>query len=185
LISDHLCWTGVAHHRLHDLMPLPYTEEALIHVANRISAAQDFLGQRLVIENVSSYVESQGEMSEWEFVSAVAATADCELLVDVNNIYVSGRNHGFDPATYLRGLPVSRVRQFHLAGHTDHGTFCIDTHDHPVCANVWQLYEHALQLFGRPPTLLERDDAMPPIGELLAEIDIARSLMERTPHATA
>lgn len=185
LISDHLCWTGVSQCRLHDLMPLPYTEEALIHVANRISMAQDFLQRRLVIENVSSYVEAQGEMSEWEFVSAIAAAADCDLLIDVNNVYVSSRNHGFDPWEYLSSLPVSRVRQFHLAGHTDNGAFCIDTHDQPVCADVWRLYEKAVQRFGDIPTLLERDDSIPPLNELIQELDIARNIKTRGLHVAA
>ncbi|MGE3597009.1 MAG: DUF692 domain-containing protein [Dehalococcoidia bacterium] len=185
LISDHLCWTGVGQRRLHDLMPLPYTEEALIHVANRITIAQDFLQRRLAIENVSSYVEAQGEMTEWEFVSALAAAADCDLLVDVNNVYVSSRNHGFDSLAYLSSLPISRVRQLHLAGHSDNGDLCIDTHDQPVCEDVWRLYGAAIRMFGDVPTLLERDDAIPPLAELVLELDIARSVGSSNPYAFA
>lgn len=175
LISDHLCWTGVNGRRLHDLLPLPYTEEAVMHVAERIAKVQDLLGRRLVIENVSSYVSSDAPLSECEFLCAVAAAADCELLVDINNIYVSGRNAGFDPAEYLRVLPATRIRQLHLAGHSDYGDYCIDTHDAPVCAAVWQLYRQAVALWGVVPAMIERDDHIPPLVELLAELDCART----------
>jgi hypothetical protein len=174
IVSDHLCWTGVQGARLHDLLPLPYTEEAVRHVADRIRQAQDFLGRRLTIENVSTYVEAQAPLTEWEFISAIAEEADCDLLVDINNIYVSGRNHRFDPCRYLLALPPARVRQFHLAGHTDQGEYCIDTHDHPVCDAVWQLYHDAAQRFPDVPVMIERDDRIPPLAELVAELTYAR-----------
>jgi uncharacterized protein len=174
-ISDHLCWTGTDGHNFHDLLPLPYTREALNHVAARISAVQDRLKRRLVIENVSSYLTYRSsEMTEWEFLTALAAIADCDLLLDVNNIYVSSVNHGFDPKEYLRALPAARIRQIHLAGHSDHGGYLIDTHDHPIVDPVWQLYGYALQLFGAVPTMIERDDHIPPLAELVQELDHAR-----------
>jgi uncharacterized protein (UPF0276 family) len=176
IISDHLCWTGVDGARLHDLLPLPYTEEAVRHVAGRIRQAQDLLGRRLTIENVSTYVEARAAMREWEFVGAIAEEADCDLLVDINNIYVSSRNHGFDPVRYLRALPPGRVRQFHLAGHSDYGDYCIDTHDHPVCDAVWELYREAVRLFGDVPAMIERDDRIPTLDELVVELARARSV---------
>ena len=174
LVSDHLCWTGVADRRLHDLLPLPYTDEAVTHVAQRIRQVQDLLGRKLVIENVSTYANAPGDLGEAEFVCAVAEAADCELLVDINNVYVSSRNLGFDAGDYLRKLPAARIRQLHLAGHTDNGDHCIDTHDHPVRDEVWALYREAVKLWGAIPVTLERDDRIPPLAELLAEIDCAR-----------
>ena len=174
-VSDHLCWTGHYHHRLHDLYPLPYTDEAARHVIARIRQAQDALGRRLVIENVSSYIDFVASaQAEWEFLHHVATEADCLLLVDVNNIYVSSVNHGCDAQAYLRGLPADRVQQIHLAGHTDHGDHLVDTHDHPVCDAVWRLYEHACALYGPVATMIERDDHIPPLPELLAELNTAR-----------
>jgi len=175
-ISDHLCWTGVNGARLHDLLPLPYTDEAINHVSERILQAQDFLGRRLVIENVSTYLCARTEMSEVEFLCAIAEKADCDLLVDINNIYVSARNSGFDAPTYLQQLPSRRIRQLHLAGHSDFGDHCIDTHDHPVCNDVWNLYASALQQWGHIPTMIERDDNIPALEELLDELAIARRL---------
>jgi uncharacterized protein (UPF0276 family) len=174
LISDHLCWTGVDGRQMHDLLPLPYTEEAVAHVAARIGQVQDFLGRRLVIENVSTYATCAAPLDESEFLCAVAAAADCELLVDINNIYVSARNAGFDPSAYLRALPAPRIRQLHLAGHTDNGDHCIDTHDQPICDAVWQLYRESVGLWGSLPLTIERDDRIPPLSELLAELDTAR-----------
>lgn len=175
LVSDHLCWTGTAGRHLHDLLPLPYTEEAVAHVAQRVEQVQALLGRRLVIENVSTYANGPGELSEAEFVGAVAARADCDLLVDINNIYVSSRNLAFDPLDYLRVLPAARIRQLHLAGHTDNGDHCIDTHDHPVCPEVWALYRESVKLWGAIPVTLERDDHIPPLADLLAELDCARA----------
>ena len=176
-LSDHLCWTGLNGTNLHDLMPLPYTEEAIEHVAARVRQVQDFLGRRILLENVSSYVTyTQSEMSEWEFVRAILERADCLMLLDVNNIYVSSYNHGFDARTYLGAIPVERVQQFHLAGHTNHGNYIVDTHDHPVIDPVWDLYAHAVRRFGRVSTMIERDDNIPPLDELLAELDQARAI---------
>lgn len=174
LISDHLCWTGVNGARLHDLLPLPYTQEAVTHVAQRIERTQDLLGRKLVIENVSTYANAPGDLSEAEFVCAIAEAADCELLVDINNIYVSSRNLNFNALDYLRKLPTKRIRQLHLAGHTDNGDHCIDTHDHPVCDEVWSLYRESVKLWGVIPAMIERDDHIPPLAELIAELDCAR-----------
>lgn len=174
-VSDHLCFTGLGGHNLHDLLPLPYTEEALDHVVGRVRAVQDRLGRRLVLENVSSYVTyAASEISEWEFLAELARRADCEILLDINNVHVSAFNHGFDPLTFLRALPARRVRQFHLAGHTDHGTHIVDTHDGPIVADVWALYAEAVRLFPGVPTMIERDADIPPYAELLAELDAAR-----------
>ena len=174
-ISDHLCWTGVDHHNLHDLLPMPYTEAALRHLVARVQQVQDLLGRRLLLENVSSYVSfAADEMSEWEFIAQLAQRADCELLLDVNNVYVSSRNHGFDAHHFIDALPRERVRQIHLAGHEDHGDHLIDTHDQPVCDGVWALYAHTVKRLGPVPTMIERDDHIPPLAELLAELDHAR-----------
>jgi uncharacterized protein len=176
-VSDHLCWTGANGHQMHDLLPLPCTDEALRIVASNVRQVQDALGRRLVLENVSSYVEfKHSTMDEAQFLSALCAEADCELLVDINNIHVSAVNHGFDALDYLRQLPPGRVRQFHLAGHTDHGDHLVDTHDHPVAPAVWALYRQALERFGPVPTMIERDDDIPPLPELIAELDIARGI---------
>ena len=178
IISDHLCWTGVNQHRMHDLLPLPYTEETIRHVAKRIQDVQDFLGRELVVENLSSYLQAQAPLKEWEFVRAVAQEAQCGLLVDVNNIFVSSRNHGFDAMDYLKALPADRIRQIHLAGHTYSGEFCVDTHDQPVCTDVWQLYGQAVKLWGHIPTMIERDDNIPPLQELLDELGQASDFLQ-------
>jgi uncharacterized protein (UPF0276 family) len=174
-ISDHLCWTSVGGHNSHDLLPLPYTPEAVGHVAERVSRVQDFLGRRILLENVSTYLEFEhAPMPEWEFLNAVAAQADCEILLDINNIYVSAFNHGFSAREYLGSVAPRRVRQFHLAGHTDRGTFLHDTHDHPVCDDVWSLYDEAVRRFGPSTTLIEWDDQIPPLATLMNEADRAR-----------
>jgi len=176
-ISDHLCWTGVHGRNMHDLLPLPYTEEAVAHVAARVQQVQDVLGRRLLLENVSSYVTyKQSDMTEWEFLNAVVARADCQILLDVNNIYVSSFNHGFDPLDYLNAVPVERVQQFHLAGHRNLDTHIIDTHDEPVVDPVWDLYRAAVRRFGPVSTMIERDDNIPPLAELLGELDHARRI---------
>jgi len=176
-ISDHLCWTGHGGHNFHDLFPLPYNGETVAHVAERILRVQDFLGRRLVIENVSSYLTyNDSEMSEWAFLTAVAEAADCLILLDINNVYVSAVNHRFDPLDYLDGVPAERIAYFHLAGHMDYGDYIIDTHDHPICPPVWELYQEAVARFGPVPTTIERDDHMPPFAELLAELAHARTL---------
>lgn len=174
-ISDHLCWTGIDGINLHDLMPLPYTEEALQRVCDHLGRVQDALGRQILMENVSSYLEyRESDMTEWEFLRAVAERADCGILLDVNNVYVSSVNHGFDPLDYLRTLPRSRIRQIHLAGHSNNGNHLIDTHDHPICEAVWALYGQAVQLFGAVPAMIERDDNIPPLTELVDELDQAR-----------
>jgi uncharacterized protein (UPF0276 family) len=176
-ISDHLCWTGVAGRNMHDLLPLPHTEEAVRHIAARVREVQDFLGRRILLENVSSYaVFRESSMSEWDFLEAIAGEADCLLLLDVNNIYVNSRNHGFDPLDYLRAIPAARVQQIHLAGHSRNGGLLIDTHDHPVPEGVWALYAAAVRRFGAVATMIERDDRIPPLADLVAELDRARGI---------
>jgi uncharacterized protein (UPF0276 family) len=179
-ISDHLCWTGIEGRNLHDLLPLPYTEEALSSVVERVGQVQDALGRQILLENVSSYLTYRAsDMSEWEFLREVAQRADCAILLDINNIYVSSVNHGFDPLTYLRSMPKDRVRQFHLAGHSDLEGHLIDTHDHPIVEPVWDLYGAAVAQFGAVPTMIERDDNIPPLSELVAELETARELGRR------
>lgn len=176
-VSDHLCWTGPGPEQLHDLYPLPYTDESARHVIAQIRHAQDMLGRRLVLENVSSYVRYRHDSaSEWQFLAHIAEEADCLLLVDVNNIYVSSVNHGFDPLTYLHALPAHRVQQIHLAGHSANGDHIIDTHDHPVAQPVWDLYAHACQRFGAVAAMIERDDHIPQLTELLDEMATARRI---------
>src|SRR5438105_2133440 len=180
-VSDHLCWTGIAGRNMHDLLPLPYTEEALANVVERVRTVQDVLGRRILLENVSSYVTYRdSQVSEWEFLREIAQRADCLLLLDVNNIYVSSVNHEFDPLDYLQAIPVDRVQQIHLAGHENHGDYLIDTHDHPVPDPVWELYDAAVRRFGAVSTMIERDAHIPPLAELCAELDAARALAART-----
>ena len=177
-ISDHLCWTGVAGGNLHDLLPLPYNEAVLAHVVDRVRRVQDRLGSRILLENVSSYVSyPSSQLTEWDFLAEVAQRADCLILLDVNNIYVSSVNHGFDPLDYLDAIPVARVRQIHLAGHQrrDDGLI-VDTHDAPIAEPVWRLYEHARRRFGDVATMIERDENIPALAELLKELDRARSI---------
>ena len=158
-------------------MPLPYNDDAIKHVADRVKVVQDFLGQQILLENVSSYVTyKHSVMTEWEFYSRVVEEADCLMLLDINNIYVSSRNHEFDCIDYLNGVPKDRVQQFHLAGHTDYGDYVIDTHDHPVVDPVWELYAKALKRFGPVATMIERDDRMPPFEELMDELNQARTI---------
>ncbi len=179
IVSDHLCWTGLGGHNSHDLLPLPFTAEAVRNAASRVREVQDALGRPILLENISSYVEYRtSEMTEWDFVAAVAEEADCFLLLDVNNVYVNARNHGFDPHRYLDGLPPGRVRQFHLAGHEDHQEFVIDTHDAPICDPVWALFRRAVDRFGPQPTLIERDANLPPLDELVAEARHAEALLQ-------
>jgi uncharacterized protein (UPF0276 family) len=176
-ISDHLCWTGVAGKNLHDLLPLPYTDEALKHVVARVRSVQDILGRRILLENVSSYVSFRdSRMTEWDFLRTVAEEADCLILLDVNNIYVSSVNHEYDPHDYLAAIPVARVQQMHLAGHQNHGDYLIDTHDYPVPDPVWALYADAVRRFGAVSTMIERDANIPPLGELQAELAAARGI---------
>ncbi len=176
-ISDHLCWTGVHGQNMHDLLPLPYTEETANHVAERIGIVQDYLGRQMLIENVSSYASYvDSSMTEWEFISLIAEKADCLLLLDVNNIYVSSFNHQFDAKTFIDGVPKNRVQQIHLAGHQNHGDYIIDTHYAPVIDPVWDLYGYALSRLGAVSTMIERDDQMPELEELIQELQIARDI---------
>ena len=177
-VSDHLCWTGVAGKNTHDLLPMPYTEEALEHVVERVRAVQDFLGSPLALENPSSYAEFAGDsMREWEFLGRLAEEADCALLLDVNNVYVSSKNHGFDPQIYLNAIPFERVVQFHVAGHTDHGTHIIDSHIGPVIDPVWQLLTAAHRRSSGVPVLLEWDAEIPSFHETHAEALRAREFI--------
>lgn len=178
-VSDHLCWGGAGGVHLHDLLPLPYTERVVKHVAARARAVQDFLGVRLAIENVSSYLTyTASEMTEWELLTAVAEEADVGILLDVNNIYVSAFNHRFDADAYVDGVPHRRVVQVHLAGHTNHGTHILDTHSDHVIDPVWELYRRALRRIGPVSTLIEWDDDIPPFAELVAEANKARAIRD-------
>jgi uncharacterized protein (UPF0276 family) len=180
-ISDHLCWTGAHQTNTHDLLPLPYNEEAIDHLVERIQRVQDFLGRQILMENVSSYLTyHNSEITEWEFYNEVINRADCLALLDINNIYVSARNHDFSAEDYLAGMDKERIRQFHLAGHTDYGDYVIDTHDHNVADPVWQLYQKALKKFGWVSTMIERDDNIPPLKNLMAELTTARDIAQQT-----
>jgi uncharacterized protein (UPF0276 family) len=177
-LSDHLCWTGVAGHNLHDLLPLPYTEEAVVHLAARIRRAQDRLGRRIAVENVSSYVSfTASVLTEWEFLGAVAEEADCGILLDVNNVFVSAHNHGFEPAAYIDAVDPARVFQIHLAGHSEAGPFLVDTHDHPVREAGWALYARLLARTGPVSTLVEWDGNLPGFDRLCAEASRARAIL--------
>jgi len=179
-VSDHLCWTGQGGRNLHDLLPLPYTEEVQRYVAERVRRVQGRLGRRIALENVSSYAAFTADaMPEWEFLAGIAEQADCGILLDVNNVYVSAHNHGFDADAYLAAMPPQRVFQIHLAGHATQGPLLIDTHDHPVCDEVWALYERALRHLGPVSTLIEWDDHIPDWDELVAEAAKARTILER------
>lgn len=178
-ISDHLCWTGVHGVNLHDLLPFPYTREALDHVVARIDHVQERLARPLCLENVSTYVSfKESEMTEWEFISEMTRRTGCWLLFDVNNVFVSAQNHGYSALDFLDGIPADRVIQFHLAGHSDMGTYIIDTHDAPVRTEVWDLYAAALKRFGPVSTMIERDDNIPPLAELVDELKEARRIAE-------
>lgn len=175
-MSDHLCWTRTSAHNSHDLLPLPYTAEALDVVCANLARAQDVLGREMLLENPSSYCSfPDEEMAEWEFLAEVSRRTGCYLLLDVNNVYVSAHNHGFAADDFLTGIPMERVRQIHLAGHTP-GAILIDTHDREVCDDVWALYAKAIAMTGPVATMIERDDAIPPLPELLAELDVARGI---------
>jgi uncharacterized protein (UPF0276 family) len=176
-VSDHLCWGSIGGHYAHDLLPLPFTEEALAHVVERVRRVQDRLGRQLLVENVSSYLTfTHSTMPEWEFLAALAERADCGILLDVNNVYVSSVNHGFDADTYVRALPAARVGQIHLAGHSETGTRLLDTHDGPVVPAVWDLHRLAVRCLGPVPTLVEWDDHVPEWDVLCAEAERARAV---------
>lgn len=176
-VSDHLCWTGVHGVNLHDLLPIPYTNEALDHVVARIQHVQDYLKRPIAIENVSTYVQfGHSEMPEWAFIAEMARRTGCWLVFDVNNVFVSAFNHEYDPYQFINGIPADRVVQFHLAGHEHNMTHIIDTHDALVPAEVWELYRAAVKRFGRVSTIIERDDNIPPLAELVAELSVARRI---------
>ncbi|HVO09738.1 MAG TPA: DUF692 domain-containing protein [Vicinamibacteria bacterium] len=179
-VSDHVCWTGVLGRNTHDLLPLPYTEAALRHTAERVKAVQEFLERPVVLENPSTYLEfTPSAMSEWEFIGRLAEEADCGLLLDVNNVYVSAFNHGYDAHEYIDAIPVDRVCQYHLAGHTHKGTHILDTHSDHVVQEVWELFGHAVQRTGPRATLLEWDASIPPFEVVHAEVLKAAAWRER------
>lgn len=185
-VSDHLCWTGTGGHNLHDLLPLPLTEEALGHVVERVARVQERLGRRIALENVSTYLRfSQSTMTEGSFLAEVARRADCLVLLDVNNAWVNACNHGTDPRATIDALPPERVVQIHLAGHDDHGTHLLDSHDHPVADEVWDLYRHALARLGPVSTLVEWDGDVPPLARVEAEADRARAILREAGPAEA
>lgn len=179
-VSDHLCWTGVGGENLHDLLPLPYTKKTLEWIVPRIHSVQDFLKRPMLFENVSSYLSfGFSEMEEWDFVEEVAKQTGCGILLDINNIYVSAINHQFDPNSYLEAIPKEIVGQFHLAGHTTYDTHLIDTHDHPVCHEVWKLFDQTIKKFGPISTLIEWDDKIPTLSELCEEAVRAKKIIEK------
>jgi len=176
-ISDHFCWTGVNGVNTHDLLPLPYTFETVEHLVSRIHTVQDFLGRQIMLENVSSYAAfSVSDMTEWEFISEVSKRADCFILLDINNIYVNAFNHGFSAEEYLQGVPIDRVKQFHLAGHKHCQTHIIDTHDAEIIDDVWDLYAKAIGRFKNVPVIIERDSNIPPLSELMGELNKVREM---------
>ena len=185
IISDHCCWTGFNGQNLHDLMPVPFTEEAVTHIAGRVREVQDFLGRRILLENVSSYLNfKHSEMTEWEFLTEISTRADCGLLLDVNNVYVSSVNHNFDPMKYIMGVPKERVGQIHLAGHSEHvakdgSKYLIDTHDNAVCDDVWKLYEATTRLLGNVNTMVEWDADIPDYSRLEEEVRKAQTIQEK------
>lgn len=182
-LSDHLCWGSVDGTYAHDLLPLPYTKEAVKVVAEKIRMVQDFIELPFAVENLSSYAEFfDSQMTEWQFLSEVSEAADCGILLDVNNVYVSSRNHNFDPYTYLNAIPKERVAQIHLAGHSTYDNYLLDTHDHPVSSPVWELYGHTIKQIGPTPTLLEWDDRIPSFEETLAEANKAQKFLAPTEH---
>lgn len=179
LVSDHLCWTSLGGQHFHELLPLPYTEESVMHVAQRIRQIQDFLNRQIMIENVSSYLQfSHSTLKEWEFLQAVSNEADCLILLDINNVYVSAYNNGFKAEDYFKKLPTQRIAQFHLAGFSDHGTYLLDTHGAPVHPPVWELFESALHYFGAVPTIIEWDNDIPSFQRLQQEAQHAQTIME-------
>jgi uncharacterized protein len=184
--ADYPVVTGVHGQNMHDLLPLPYTPETAKHVAERVKIVQDYLGHQILLENVSSYASYiDSTMTEWEFINEIAEAADCLLLLDVNNIYVSSYNHNFDAKAFIDGVPAKRIQQIHLAGHQNNGDYIIDTHDAPVIDPVWDLYEYAIAKLGVVSTMIERDDHIPELGELVQELQIARDIAAKTLKAAA
>jgi len=185
LVTDHLCWTGIDGRSLYDLLPVPYTAEALTHVADRVRRVQDFLGRRILLENASTYIAYRcSQMAEWEFLAELARRADCGILLDLNNVYVTCTNHGLDAEAYIDSMPRDRVGQFHLAGFTDMGGWLFDTHSGPACDAVWKLYERAVRRFGAVSTLFEWDESIPSFDEVAAQAERARSIARRANERT-
>jgi len=179
-VSDHLCWTSVDGYHSHDLLPMPYTDEAIKLLVSHIKQAQDFLERRILVENVSSYLNFKDSiMSEWEFLKIVVEESDCDVLLDINNIYVSSINHNIDAIQYIKNIPVERVKEMHLAGYTDMGTHLLDTHGEAVHEPVWKLYEQALNKFGNIPTLIEWDNDVPEFSILEEEAAKAEAIMQK------
>lgn len=179
LISEHLCWNSVDQRYLNDLLPLPYTQEAIDHVVSRIQQVQDYIGRQILVENLSSYLQFRDcIMTEWDFVSEIARRSGCGILLDINNIYVNANNHHFNPDDYLNGIPLELVGEMHLAGHTRENGYLLDTHSAPVCKDVWQLYRRAVARFGPIPTLVEWDSDIPPLSVLLNEAEKAQFIMD-------
>lgn len=179
-ISDHLCWSAIDGRFLHDLLPLPYKSDVVTHVADRIQQVQDSLGRRLLLENVSSYLGyKESVMQEWEFLLRIVERADCDILLDINNIYVSASNHDFDAKDYLEAMPANRIKELHLAGYEDQGTHLLDTHGEAIHEPVWQLYEQAIEKFGPIPTLVEWDNNIPEFNVLYAEGQKAQNILHR------
>ena len=185
-VSDHLCWTGVMGRNVHDLLPMPYTEEALRHTVERVRVVSDFLERPLVLENPSSYLEfAASSMTEWEFLARLAEEADCGLLLDANNVYVSSFNHGFDPREYIDAIPAERVVQYHLAGHTHKGTHIVDTHSDHAVPEVWELYRRSVARTGNVATLYEWDEDIPDFETVHAEAEKARAFRAESVGAAA
>lgn len=189
-VSEHLSWGSVGGLHLNDLLPLPYRADALVHMITRVAQVQEALGRQILIENLSSYLQfDSSDIPEWEFLAELGRRSGCGILLDVNNIYVSARNHGFDAHAYLRAIPVELVHEMHLAGHTvktfDDGELLIDTHNQPVANDVWGLYQTALQRFGAVPTLVEWDTDLPPLDVLVSEANRAQRMMNEERHASA
>jgi uncharacterized protein (UPF0276 family) len=179
MVSDHLCWSSLGGHTVHDLWPVPYTEAALAHISARVAHVQDRLQRRILLENPSTYaVFADGELSEPAFLAELARRSGCGLILDVNNVHVSCTNHGWDPIAYLDAIPAESVGYFHLAGHTTEGALLIDTHSAPVCETAWELYAEAARRFPAAGTCIERDDAIPPLEDLLDELGRARAVAE-------
>lgn len=179
LVSEHLAWNSVDNRYLNDLLPIPYTEEALWHIVARIQQVQEYIGRQILIENLSSYLQfRESYIPEWEFISEVARRSGCGILLDINNIYVNAHNHGFAPADYLEAIPPVAVKEIHLAGHSQEGNYLLDTHSQPVCEEVWQLYTQAITKFGQAPTLIEWDCDIPSLPVLLNEAQHAQCILE-------
>ena len=179
-VSDHLCWTGVDNENLHDLLPLPYTEETIRHVSEKILHVQEYLKRPMVFENVSAYLSfTHSEMNEWDFIKEIVKRTDCEILLDVNNVYVSSKNQNFNPLDFIKSLPAKRIRELHLAGHSVADGMLIDTHDGPVCEEVWTLYKKTIGLIGTKPTLIEWDDKIPEFQVLMEEVRTAQKMINK------